>query len=176
MSPQYVGSPLSSITYKFSTLLFSYQGVSDSLRAHGLQHARLSCPSPSPGACSNSCPWSQWCHPTVSSSVIPLSSCPRSFPASGSFTVSQLFASGSQGMGASASVLPVNIQGWFPVGSTGLISSNLVCCLGIHALFNFYFIGRIGDLQCCVSFRYMTKRTCYTYILLLFGLPWWLKG
>ena len=153
MSPQYVGSPLSSITYKFSTLLFSYQGVSDSLRAHGLQHARLSCPSPSPGACSNSCPWSQWCHPTVSSSVVPSSSCPRSFPASGSFTVSQLFASGSQGIGASASVLPVNIQGWFPVGSTGLISSILVCCLGIHALFNFYFIGRIGDLQCCVSFR-----------------------
>ena len=87
---------------------------------HGLQHARLPCPSLSPRVCSNSCPLSWWCHPTVSS----FSSCSQSFPASGSSPMSQLFASGSQSTGASASasVLPVNIQGWFPLGLTGLIS------------------------------------------------------
>ena len=92
-------------------------------RPHGLQHTRLSCPSPSPGTCSNSCPLSRWCHPTVSSSVIPFCSCPQSFPASGSFPMSQLFASGGQSIGASgsASVLPVNIQDWFPLGWTGWI-------------------------------------------------------
>ena len=86
-------------------------------------HARLPCPSPTPGACSNSCPSSQWCHPTISSSVI-CCSCLQSCPASGSFPVSQFFASGGQSIGvlASASVLPVNIQGWFPLGWTGFIS------------------------------------------------------
>ena len=79
-------------------------------------------PSGSPGVCSNSCPLSQWCHPTISSSVVPFSSCPQSFPASGSFPVSQTFASGGQSIGASASVLPMNSQGWFPLGLTGLIS------------------------------------------------------
>ena len=88
----------------------------------GLQHTRFPCPSPSPGVCSNSCPLSQWCHPTISSSVAPFSSCPQSFPASGSFPVSRLFASGGQSIGASASVLPRNIQGWFPLGLTGWIS------------------------------------------------------
>ena len=93
--------------------------MSDSLQPHGLQHARLPCPSPTPGACSNSCP-SQWCHPTISSSVIPFSSCPQFFPASGSFPVSQFFPSGGQNIGisASASVLPMNIQDWFPLGWT----------------------------------------------------------
>ena len=90
-------------------------------KAHGLQHTRLACPSPSPGVCSNSSPWSWWCHPTISSSVIPFSHL-QSFPASGSFPMSQLFTSGGQSIGASASVLPVNIQGWFPLGLTGLIS------------------------------------------------------
>ena len=95
-------------------LLFSQSIMPISLWPHGLQHARLPCPSPSPGACSNSCPSSQWCHPTVSFSVIPFSSCPQSFPA-----MSQLFTSGGQSIGASASssVLPMNIQGWFPLGS-----------------------------------------------------------
>ena len=88
---------------------------------HGLQHARLPCP-PTPGACSNSCPSSWWCHPTISSSVIPFSSCLQSFPASGSFSVSQFFLSGGQIIGASASVLWMNIQDWFPLGLTGLIS------------------------------------------------------
>ena len=103
---------------------FSHSVVSYSLLPHGLQHSRLPCPTPTPGACLNSCPSSRWCHPTISSSVIPFSSCLQSFPASGSFPVSQFFASGSQSIGvsASASVLPMNIQDWFPLGLTGLIS------------------------------------------------------
>ena len=94
------------------------------LLPHRLQHTRLPCPSPSPGVCSNSCPLNQWCHPTISSSVTPFSSYPQSFPASGSFPVSQLFTSGGQSIGAAAltSVLPMNIQDWFPLGLTGLIS------------------------------------------------------
>ena len=104
---------------------FSYSVVSDSvLRPHGLQHAKSPCPSPTPGACSNSCPSSWWCHPTISSSAVPFSSCPQSLPASGSFPMSQFFTSGGQSIGASASVsvLPMNTQGWFPLGSTGLNS------------------------------------------------------
>ena len=99
--------------------------MSDSLRPHGLQHTRLPCPSPSPRAYSHSCPLSRWCHPTISSSVIPFSSCLQSFPASGSFPVSQFFTSGGQSIGisASASVLPMNIQDWFPLGWTGWIFS-----------------------------------------------------
>ena len=97
--------------------------ISDSLRPHGLQHARLPCPSPSPRVCSDSCPSSQWCHSTISSSVIPFSSCLQAFPASGSFPKTWLFTSGGWRIGALASVLPVNIQGWFPLGlSLGLIS------------------------------------------------------
>ena len=88
----------------------------DSLWTHGLQHSRLPCPSPTPRACSNSCPLSQWYHPTISSSVGPFSSCLQSFPTSGSFPRSQFFTSGGQSIGASASVsvLPMNIHGWFP--------------------------------------------------------------
>ena len=89
---------------------------------HGLQQARFLCPSPTPGACSNSCPSSWRCHPTISSSVIPFSSCLQSFPASGSFPMSWLFTSHCQSIGASASVLPMNIQGRFPLELTGLIS------------------------------------------------------
>ena len=98
--------------------------MSDSLWPHGLQHTSLPCPSPTPGAYSNSCPLSQLCHPTISSSVDPFSSGHQSFPASGSFPVSQFFTSGGQSIGvsASASVLPMNIQDWFPLGLTGLIS------------------------------------------------------
>ena len=105
-------------------LLFSSQVVSDSLQPYELQHVRPPCPSPTPGVHSNSCPLSRWCHPTISSSVIPFSSCPQSFPASRSFQISQLFATGSQSIGVSAStsVLPMNIQGWFPLGWTGWIS------------------------------------------------------
>ena len=101
---------------------FSYLVVSTSLRPHRLQHARLPCPSPSPAVCSNSCPLSQWYHPTISSSVATFSSCLQSFPASGSFPISQFFTSGGQNIGASASFLPMNSQVWFTLGLTGLIS------------------------------------------------------
>ena len=102
---------------------FSLSVVSDSLWPHGRQHARLPCPSQTPGACSNSCLSSQWCHPTILSSVSPFSSCLLSFPALGSFPMSQFFASGGQSTGAlaSASVLPMNIQDWFPLRLTGWI-------------------------------------------------------
>ena len=111
-------------TLQNCSVQFSHSVVSNSLWLHGLQHTRLPCPSPSPGLCSNSCPSSWWCHPTISSSVAPFSLCPQCFPASGSFSVGLLFTSGGQSTGASASasVLPTNIQGWFPLGLTGLIS------------------------------------------------------
>ena len=109
--------------YLFS-VQFSCSVVSNSLQPHGLQHARLPYPSTTPGACSNSWPLSQWCHPTISSSVIPFSSCLQSFPASGSFPVSQFFTSDGQciGVSVSASVLPMIIQDWFPLEWIGLIS------------------------------------------------------
>ena len=101
---------------------FSRSVMSDFLQPYGMQHARLPCPSLTPGACSKSCPSSWWCHPTISSSVIPFSSCLQSCPASGSFPMSQFFTSGGQNIGISASVLLVNIQDWFPLGWTGWIS------------------------------------------------------
>ena len=106
----------------FFTVQFSYSVMSDSLQPHGLQHARLPCPSVTPGACWNSCPSSRWCHPTVSSSVNAFSSCLQSFPASGSFLMSQFFTSGGQSIETSASVLSLNTQDWFPLGLTGSIS------------------------------------------------------
>ena len=109
---------------KCSSVQFSGSVMSNSLWPHGLQHARLPCPSPTLGTSSNSCPLSQWCHPTISSSVLPFSSCLQSFPALGSFPMSQFFSSGGQSIGVSvlASVLPMNIQDWFPLGWTGWIS------------------------------------------------------
>ena len=110
------------LPFGWSFSQFSHSVVSDSLQPHGLQHTRLSCPSSSPGACSNSCPSNQWCHPTISFPVIPFS-CLQSFPASGTFPMSQLFLSGKQNIwvSASASVLPINTQNWFPLGCTGSI-------------------------------------------------------
>ena len=107
-----------------ASVQFSHSVMSDSLQPHGLQHARLRCLSLTPGACSNSCPSSRWCHPTISSSIGPFSSCFQAFPASGSFPVSQFLTSSGQSIGvsASASVLPMNIQDWFPLGWTDLIS------------------------------------------------------
>ena len=107
-----------------STVQFSRSVMSDSLRPHELQHARPPCPSPTPGVHPNQCPLSRWCHPAISSSVIPFSYCPQSFPASGSFQMNQLFASGGQSIGVSAStsVLPKNTQDWSPLGWTGWIS------------------------------------------------------
>ena len=100
---------------------FSHSVVSNSLWPCGLQHARLPCPSPSPGVCSNLCPSGRWCHPNISSSVIPFSSCLQSLPAAGSFQMNQFFTSGGQSIGASvsASVFPMNIQDWFSLGWTG---------------------------------------------------------
>ena len=109
----------------FISVQFNHSVVSDSLWPHGLQqYIRPPCPSPTPGVYSNSCPLSQWCHPTISSSVVSFFSCLQSFPTSGSFPISQLFASGGQSMrvSASASVLPMNIQDWFPLGLSGLNS------------------------------------------------------
>ena len=105
----------------FNSVQFSCSVMSDSLQRHGLQHTRLPCSLPTPGACSNLCPSCRWCYPTIS--VVPFSSCLQSFPASGSFLMNQLFKLGSQSIGASASasVLPMNIQDSFPLGLTGLI-------------------------------------------------------
>ena len=107
-----------------SSVQFSRSVMSDSLRPHGLQHARPPCPSPTSRAYSNSCPLRQWCHPAISSSVGPLSSCLQSFPASGSFPMNQFFASGGQSIGVlvSASVLPMNIHSWSPLVRTGWTS------------------------------------------------------
>ena len=148
-------------TYHFLNVLIpsvqvSSSVMSDSLWPHELQHTRPPCPSPTPGAYSNSYPLSQWCHPTISSSVVPFSSCLQSCPASGSFPMSQFFASGGQSIGvsASASVLPMNIQDWFPLGLTGWISlqskwlsrvfsNTTVQKLKIFMLSNFYFLCHI---------------------------------
>ena len=113
-----------SIIQSTHLLLLIHSVVSDFLWPHGLQYSRPPCPSFSPKVCSNSCPLSQWCHPTISSSVTPFSSCPQSFLTLGLFPMSQLFTSGNQSIEASvsASVLPMNIQGWFPLGMTRLIS------------------------------------------------------
>ena len=107
-----------------SSVQFSGSVVSDSLRPHESQHSRPPCPSPTPRVHSNSCPSSWWCHPAISSSVIPYSSCPQSLPASGSSPMSQLFTWGGQSIGVSAlgSVLPMNTQDWSPLGWTGWIS------------------------------------------------------
>ena len=109
---------------EFSSVQFSRSVVSNSLRPHESQHARPPCPSPNPRAYSNSCPLRQWYHPTISSSVVPFSSCLQSFPASGSFPMNRFYASGGQSIvvSASASVLTMNIQDWFPLGLTGCIS------------------------------------------------------
>ena len=109
---------------QFSSVQFSRSVVSNSMPPHGLQDTRPPCPSPTPRACSNSCPSSQWCYPTISSSVIPFSYPLQSFPASRYFPMSQFFAQGAQsnGVSASASVFPMNIQDWFPLGWTGWIS------------------------------------------------------
>ena len=120
----FISSLSSCFRSQFSSVQFSRSVVSDCLRPHGLKHARLPCPSPTPGACSDSYPSCWWCQPTISSSVVSFSSCRQSFSASGSFPERQFFTSGDQSIGisASASVLPMNIQDWFPLGLVWLIS------------------------------------------------------
>ena len=130
----------------------SHSVVSDSLWSHGLKHFRPPCSSPTPRVYSNSCPFSWWCHPTISSSVVPFSSCLQSFPASGSFPMSQLFASGGQriGVSVSASVLPLNIQDWFPLGWTGWIS---LLSKGLSRVFSNATVQKHQFLAAC-SFLY----------------------
>ena len=138
-----------------SSVKFSRSVVSDSLWPHGLQHAKLPYPSPTPRACSNSCPLSQWYHPTISSSVIPFSSHLQSFPASRSFPVSQFFTSGDQSIIASvtASVLSMNIQDRCPLGWTGLISSQYK---GLSRVFSKTNSSALSSLYVQLSHPYMT--------------------
>ena len=133
--------------------------MSNSLQPHRLQQARSPCPSSAPGVYSNSCPLSWWCHPTISSSVIPFSSRLQSFPASGSFPTSQFFKSGGQSTGVSASVslLPMNIQDWFPLGWTGWISSPWLLSKGLSRVFSNTSVQSINSLV--LSFLYSPTLT-----------------
>ena len=151
--------------------------MSDSLQPHGLQNAWLTCPLLSPAVCSNSCPLSWWCHPSISSSVIPLSSCLQSFPGSGSFPMSWLFTSGGQSIGisASASVLPMNIQGWFPLGLSGLISLlslELSRVFSSTIVWKHQFLGTLPSLwsSLMVTFKAYVVRTVLGVCVLSLGL------
>ena len=143
--------------YQFSSIQFSRSVVSDSLQPHGLQHAGIPCPSPTPRVYSNSCPSSQWCHPTISSSIIPVSSLLQLFLALGSFPKSQFFQSGGQSIGVSAlaSFLPMNIQDWFPFNEySGLISFridwlDLLAVQGTQEIFPFYSFHSSHPLPTC---------------------------
>ena len=139
-----------------SPLQFSRSVVSDSLRPHGLQHAKPPCPSSNPGVYSNSCPSSHWCHPTISSSIVPFSSCLQFFLASGSFPMSQFFASGgwSIGVSASASVLPMNIQDWFPLAWTGWVPLE---SRGLSSIFSNTTVQNLNSLA--LSFLYSPNLT-----------------
>ena len=162
-------------------LLFSCSVVSDSLWPHGLQHTRLPCPSLSPGVCSDSPPLSQWCHPTISSSATSFSFCFQSFPALGSFPMSQLSASGGQSIGASALVLPMNIQGWFPLGLTDLISfqgqawsvfgwRNRPCS---RQGFSWIFLWNLALLSLCDCMCHIYLQVCIRFIFLIrFWIIW----
>ena len=140
---------------------------SDSLWPHGLQHVRIPCPSPSPGACSNSCLLSRWCHPTISSFVVRFSSSLQSFPVSGSFPMTQFFTSGGQSIGvsASASVLPMNIQDWFPLGWTGWI---FLESKGLSRVFSNTTVQKHQFFGTQLSYPYMTtgKTIALTRLLL----------
>ena len=137
-------------------LLFSHSDVSSCLWPNELQHTSLPCPSLSPRVCSSSCPWSQWCHPTISCSVGPFFSCLQCFPASGSFQMSQLFTSVGQriGVSPSASVLPMNNQNWFPLGWTGWISLQFK---GLSRVFSNFTVQKHNSLT--FSFLYSLTRT-----------------
>ena len=131
-------------------LLFSSQVISDFLRPHGLQYTRLPCPSPSPRVFPSSCPLNQWCHSTISSSVIPLFSCLQSFPASGSFPMKRLFTSGGQSIRASASVLPMSIQCWFSLRLTcliSLLSKGLSKVFSSTTVWKHHFFGALPSLR-----------------------------
>ena len=153
---------LNSIIYTLISLVqFSHSVMSDSLQPHGLQHARLPCPSPTPRVYSNSCPSSQWCHPTISFSVVPFSSCLQSFPASGSFLVSQFFAPGGQssGVSASASVFPMSMQDWFPLRWTGWISLQ---SKGLSRVFSNTTVQKHQFFRCSAFFIVQLSYPCMT--------------
>ena len=152
---------------------YSCSVVSDSLQPHGLQHAGLPCPSPCPRACSNSCPSSQWCHPTISSSVIHFSSCLQSFLASGSFQMSQFFISGGQIIGVSASVLPMNIQDWFPLGLTGWIPLQ---SKGLSRVFSKHHSTKALVLPCSVFFMVQLSHPYRTTGKTIALTIWWPYG
>ena len=145
---------------KIPSVQFSCSVVSDSLRPHEPQHDRPPCPSPTPGVHPNACPSRRWCHPTISSSVVPFSSCPQSFPASRSFPMSQHFTRGGQSIevSASTSALPINIQDWFPLGLIGLIS---LLSRGLSSFLQHH-SSKASILQCSaffivqLSYPYMT--------------------
>ena len=146
--------------------------MSNSLQPHGLQHTRPPCPSPTSGVYSDSCPLSRWCHPTISSSFVPFSSRLQSFPASGSSQMSQFFASGGQSIRASASVLPVNIPGWFPLGLTGLISfqsKGLSRVFSIKTVCKHQFFSAQPSLwsNCHIRTWLLEKPQLWLYVLLL---------
>ena len=142
--------------------------MSNSLWPHGLKHARPPCSSPTPRACWDSCPSSQWCHPTISSSVIPFSSCLQSFPASGPFPTSQFFSSGGQSVGVSASVLPMNTQDWSPLGWTGWIS------LQSKGLSKVFSNTTVQKHQFCTQLSLWSSSHIHTWLL---EKPWlWLES
>ena len=143
-------------------LLFSRQVLCNSLQLHGLQHVRLSCPSPSLGVCPSSCPLNQWCYSTISSSAAPFSFCLQSFPEPGSFPKSWLFTPGCQSIGALASVLPMNTQCWFPLGLTYLIS---LLSKGLSRVFSSATIQSINSLALIVTFIFKLRKHIYAFTL-----------
>ena len=147
--------------FQFSSVQFSRSVVSYSLRPHELQHARLPCPSPTPRIYPNWSPLSRWCHPAISSFVFPFSSCPQSFSASGSFQMSQLFASGGQSIGVSAStsVLPMNTLDWSPLGWTGWIS---LLCKGLSRVFS---NTTVQKHQFCTQLSLWSNSHIHTWLL-----------
>ena len=153
-------SPVCGSPTWFSSVQFSCSVMSNSLKHHELQHTRPPCPSPTHRVHPNPCPSSRWYHPTISSSVVPFSSCLWSFPASGSFPVSQLFESGGENNGASASILPINIQCWFPLGLTGLIlqSKGLSRIFSNITVWKHQFFGTQPSLWSNSHHPYMTTR------------------
>ena len=161
-------------------LLCSCSVMSDPMWAHGLQHTRLPCPSLSPGVCSNWCPVNQWCHLTISSSVIPFS-CPQTFPASVSSPMGLLFSSGDKSNGTSASVLPMNIQDWFPLGLLGLISllsQRLSRVFSSITIWKYQFFSSRPSLWSKSHIH--TRKTIALIIWTFIGkvmslLPWWLR-
>ena len=166
---------LSRVLDPHSSVQFSCSVVSDSLQPHGLQHTRPPCLLPTPGVYSNSRPLSQWCHPAISSSVIPFSSCLQFPPASGSFQMSQFFASGGQriGVSASASVLPMNIRHWFPLGWTGWISLQSKGLSRVFSVQKHQFFGFIKPLlpflSQCMTFQVLHPSDfCFFSSFLLF--------